>query len=141
MAKIIGLPKLSPTMEEGTLAKWVKKEGDNVEIDDLLAEVETDKATMEFRSFDKGVLLKILVEEGTTLKPDQPVAVIGRAGETWEGKEEREKPGAGAGTGAGTKGAAKTDEVVEKAEEKREERREQPRAEGRVLASPVVRKI
>ena len=147
MAKIIGLPKLSPTMEEGTLAKWVKKEGDNVEIDDLLAEVETDKATMEFRSFDKGVLLKILVEEGTTLKPDQPVAVIGRAGETWEGKEEREKPGAG--TGAGTKGAAKTDEVVEKAEEKREEkgeqkreeRREQPRAEGRVLASPVVRKI
>src|SRR5690349_18552883 len=81
MAKIIGLPKLSPTMEEGTLAKWVKKEGDPVEVDDLLAEVETDKATMEFRSFDKGVLLKILVPEGTTLKPDQPVAIIGKKGE------------------------------------------------------------
>src|SRR6185503_948141 len=81
MAKIIGLPKLSPTMEEGTLAKWVKKEGDAVEIDDLLAEVETDKATMEFRSFDKGVLLKILAEEGSTLKPDAPVAIIGKAGE------------------------------------------------------------
>lgn len=81
MAKIVGLPKLSPTMEEGTLAKWVKKEGDTIEIDDLVAEIETDKATMEWRSFDKAVLLKILAPEGTTLEPDQPVAVFGRAGE------------------------------------------------------------
>ncbi len=81
MAKIIGLPKLSPTMEEGTLVAWTKKEGDEVEIDDLLAEVETDKATMEFRSFDRGVLLKILVPEGETLEPDAPVAIIGKAGE------------------------------------------------------------
>ena len=81
MAKIIGLPKLSPTMEEGTLLEWTKKEGDAVEIDDLLAEVETDKATMEFRSFDKGVLLKILVPAGETLAPDTPVAIIGKAGE------------------------------------------------------------
>lgn len=50
MAKVIGLPKLSPTMDEGTIVKWVKKEGDTIEVDDLLAEVETDKATMEFRS-------------------------------------------------------------------------------------------
>lgn len=81
MAKIIGLPKLSPTMEEGTLVSWTKKEGDEIEIDDLLAEVETDKATMEFRSFDRGVLLKILVPEGETLEPDVPVAIIGKAGE------------------------------------------------------------
>ena len=81
MAKIIGLPKLSPTMEEGTLVSWSKKEGDEVEVDDLLAEVETDKATMEFRSFDRGVLLKILVPEGETLEPDVPVAIIGKAGE------------------------------------------------------------
>lgn len=81
MAKIIGLPKLSPTMEEGTLVAWTKKEGDQVEVDDLLAEVETDKATMEFRSFDRGVLLKILVPEGETLEPDVPVAIIGKAGE------------------------------------------------------------
>lgn len=81
MAKIIGLPMLSPTMEEGTLAKWAKSEGDPVEVDDLLAEVETDKATMEFRSFDKGVLLKILAPEGSTLKPDAPVAIIGKLGE------------------------------------------------------------
>ena len=81
MAKIIGLPKLSPTMEEGTLVAWTKKEGDEVDVDDLLAEVETDKATMEFRSFDRGVLLKILVPEGETLEPDVPVAFIGKAGE------------------------------------------------------------
>lgn len=81
MAKIIGLPKLSPTMEEGTLVAWAKKEGDEVEVDDLLAEVETDKATMEFRSFDRGVLLKILVPAGETLEPDAPVAIIGKAGE------------------------------------------------------------
>ena len=80
MAKIIGLPKLSPTMEEGTLVAWAKKEG-AIEVDDLLAEVETDKATMEFRSFDRGVLLKILVPEGETLEPDVPVAIIGKAGE------------------------------------------------------------
>jgi pyruvate dehydrogenase E2 component (dihydrolipoamide acetyltransferase) len=81
MAKIIGLPKLSPTMEEGTLVSWAKKEGDAVDIDDLLAEVETDKATMEFRSFDRGVLLKILVPEGVTLEAEVPVAIIGKAGE------------------------------------------------------------
>jgi pyruvate dehydrogenase E2 component (dihydrolipoamide acetyltransferase) len=81
MAKIIGLPKLSPTMDEGTLVAWIKKEGDPVDVDDLLAEVETDKATMEFRSFDRGVLLKILVPEGETLEPDAPVAIIGKAGE------------------------------------------------------------
>ncbi|MDH5491122.1 MAG: 2-oxo acid dehydrogenase subunit E2 [Myxococcales bacterium] len=81
MAKIIGLPKLSPTMEEGTLIAWAKAEGDAVEIDDLLAEVETDKATMEFRSFDRGVLLKILVPEGAALAPGAPVAILGKAGE------------------------------------------------------------
>jgi pyruvate dehydrogenase E2 component (dihydrolipoamide acetyltransferase) len=82
MAKVLGLPKLSPTMEEGTLVRWAKKEGDTVEVDDLIAEVETDKATMEFRAFDKGVLLKLLVAEGASLKPDEPVAILGRAGES-----------------------------------------------------------
>ena len=81
MAQIVGLPKLSPTMEEGTLARWAKKEGDALEVDDLIAEVETDKATMEWRALDKGVLLKILVPEGSTLKPDVPVAIVGQRGE------------------------------------------------------------
>src|SRR6056297_2203823 len=58
------MPALSPTMEEGTLAKWLVKEGDTVSSGDILAEIETDKATMEFEAVDEGVMGKILVEEG-----------------------------------------------------------------------------
>ena len=65
MAKLLEMPKLSPTMTEGQLTVWHKKEGDLIAVDDLLAEVETDKATMEFRSFDKGTLLKVLVAPGS----------------------------------------------------------------------------
>src|SRR5580692_8883618 len=81
MAKILDMPKLSPTMEEGVLATWHKKEGDAIAVDDLLAEVETDKATMEFRAFDKGTLLKILVEPGAKVLLGQPVAIGGGRGE------------------------------------------------------------
>jgi pyruvate dehydrogenase E2 component (dihydrolipoamide acetyltransferase) len=151
MAKIIGLPKLSPTMEEGTLVAWIKKEGDQVEVDDLLAEVETDKATMEFRSFDRGVLLKILVPEGETLEPDVPVAIIGKAGEDISGlMAEVESaaesapepvsaaesapepvsasvpvsaPGSGAGSGTESEGATEVP------------------SGGRVLSSPLVRRL
>jgi pyruvate dehydrogenase E2 component (dihydrolipoamide acetyltransferase) len=85
MAKILDMPKLSPTMEEGVLATWHKKEGDSVEVDDLLAEVETDKATMEFRAFDRGTLLKLLVGPGANVKLGQPVAILGAPGEDVSG--------------------------------------------------------
>src|SRR5580658_7211536 len=81
MAKILEMPKLSPTMEEGVLSAWHKKEGDAIAVDDLLAEVETDKATMEFRAFDKGTLLKILVEPGAKVLLGQPAAIVGDKGE------------------------------------------------------------
>ena len=81
MAQIIGLPKLSPTMEEGVLVKWTKKEGDKVSPGDLIAEVETDKANMDFNIEDDGVLLKLLVKEGETVKLGAPVAILGKAGE------------------------------------------------------------
>src|SRR4029077_14528479 len=81
MAQIIGLPKLSPTMEEGVLVRWTKKEGDKVSPGDLVAEVETDKANMDFNIEDEGVLLKFLVKEGDTVKLGAPVAIIGTAGE------------------------------------------------------------
>jgi len=68
-------------MEEGTLVRWVKKEGDALEVDDLVAEVETEKATMEWRALERGVLLKILVPEGTKLNTNAPVAIMGRRGE------------------------------------------------------------
>ena len=81
MAQIIGLPKLSPTMEEGVLVRWTKKEGDKVSPGDLVAEVETDKANMDFNIEDEGTLLKFLVKEGDTVKLGAPVAIIGKAGE------------------------------------------------------------
>ena len=65
MATELKMPALSPTMEEGTLAKWLKSEGDKIEIGDIIAEIETDKATMEFEAVDEGTLTKIMVDEGT----------------------------------------------------------------------------
>ncbi|MDP9163129.1 MAG: biotin/lipoyl-binding protein, partial [Pseudomonadota bacterium] len=71
------MPALSPTMEEGTLAKWLVKEGDVVKSGDLLAEIETDKATMEFEAVDEGVIGKILVPEGSEgVKVGAPIAML-----------------------------------------------------------------
>ncbi|WP_340297029.1 MULTISPECIES: pyruvate dehydrogenase complex E1 component subunit beta [unclassified Roseobacter] len=82
MATEILMPALSPTMEEGTLAKWLIKEGDTVQAGDILAEIETDKATMEFEAVDEGVIGKILVAEGTEgVKVNTAIAIIGEAGE------------------------------------------------------------
>ncbi|GGH46867.1 pyruvate dehydrogenase [Mangrovimonas yunxiaonensis] len=81
MAEVINMPRLSDTMEEGTVATWLKKVGDTVEEGDILAEIETDKATMEFESFHQGVLLHIGVQEGETTKVDELLAIIGEAGE------------------------------------------------------------
>jgi pyruvate dehydrogenase E2 component (dihydrolipoamide acetyltransferase) len=135
MAKIIGLPKLSPTMEEGTLVAWIKKEGDEVDVDDLLAEVETDKATMEFRSFDRGVLLKILVPAGETLEPDAPVAIIGKAGEDISELLAQVEAASATGAAAGTAaGAATESEAVSEAET-------EAVTGGRVLSSPLVRRL
>jgi pyruvate dehydrogenase E2 component (dihydrolipoamide acetyltransferase) len=132
MAKLLDMPKLSPTMEEGQLAVWHKKEGDVIAVDDLLAEVETDKATMEFRSFDKGTLLKILVPANSLVKLGQPVAIIGSPGEdfshllgtstatattTSTSTSTNTSAGTSTGTGTGTE------------------------ASGRVKASPYVRKL
>ena len=76
------MPALSPTMEEGTLAKWLVKEGDSVKSGDILAEIETDKATMEFEAVDEGTITKILVPEGTDgVKVGAPIALMGGEGE------------------------------------------------------------
>ena len=91
MAKNLNLPKLSPTMEDGVLAIWHKKEGDSFKVDDLLAEVETDKATMEFRAFDNGVILKILAKEGSTVKLGEVLAITGEVGESYVEEKKEEK--------------------------------------------------
>jgi pyruvate dehydrogenase E1 component beta subunit len=82
MATELKMPALSPTMEEGTLAKWLVKEGDDVKSGDILAEIETDKATMEFEAVDEGKIAKILVPEGTDgVKVGQPIALLAADGE------------------------------------------------------------
>jgi pyruvate dehydrogenase E1 component beta subunit len=79
------MPALSPTMEEGTLAKWLVKEGDTVKAGDIIAEIETDKATMEFEAVDEGVMGKILIAEGTEgVKVNTPIAVMLEDGESAE---------------------------------------------------------
>ncbi|HEY0707055.1 MAG TPA: pyruvate dehydrogenase complex dihydrolipoamide acetyltransferase [Polyangia bacterium] len=81
MAQLLEMPKLSDTMTEGVLRKWQKKEGDKIAPGELVAEVETDKATMDFESFDEGVLLKLLVSDGATVPVGAPIAILGKAGE------------------------------------------------------------
>ena len=81
MAEIINMPRLSDTMEEGVVAKWLKKVGDKVNEGDILAEIETDKATMEFESFHSGTLLYIGLQEGESAKVDTLLAIIGKEGE------------------------------------------------------------
>ena len=84
MATIIDMPKLSDTMSVGTLVKWHKKVGDSVENGDVLAEVETDKATMELENFDDGTLLELFVGEGDEVPIGSPLAVIGEVGEKYD---------------------------------------------------------
>src|SRR5215510_4630347 len=81
MATQVVMPKLSPTMEEGQLARWLKKEGDKVSMGEPLAEIDTDKATMEMQALSNGVLRKILISEGESAPLGQPIAIIGEPDE------------------------------------------------------------
>jgi pyruvate dehydrogenase E2 component (dihydrolipoamide acetyltransferase) len=148
MARVVDMPKLSPTMEEGQIVTWHKKEGDSVDVDDLLAEVETDKATMEFRSFDRGTLLKILAPAGAMVRLGDPVAVFGNAGESTEGlapaaATKAPAPGAAPTAAAPTAAAA----MQSAAPATPPSPSEAPLvaaslgADGRVKASPYVRKL
>lgn len=85
MAEVINMPRLSDTMEEGTVAKWLKSVGDKIEEGDILAEIETDKATMEFESFHEGTLLHIGIQEGEGAPVDSLLAIIGKEGEDISG--------------------------------------------------------
>ena len=81
MAEIVRMPKLSDTMTEGVVASWLKQVGDEVESGEILAEIETDKATMEYESFFDGVLLPIGVEQGSTAPVDSLLCILGEKGE------------------------------------------------------------
>ncbi|WP_297332714.1 pyruvate dehydrogenase complex dihydrolipoamide acetyltransferase [Flavobacterium sp.] len=120
MAKIITMPRLSDTMTEGTVATWLKKVGDKVTEGDILAEIETDKATMEFEAFDAGTLLYIGVQEGETAAVDSVLAIIGKEGEDYKALLE------GKGSDASADDAEKEENKEEpKAEEKKEASKEE----------------
>ena len=148
MAQILGLPKLSPTMEEGVLVRWTKKEGDKVSPGDLIAEVETDKANMDFNVEDEGVLLKFLVKEGETVKLGAPVAIIGKAGEDTSALEAQAKNGGGGAKAeakkpepkAEAKPAAKPEAKPAAKPEAKTEAKPAP-AGGKLLASPLAKSM
>ena len=95
MATVIKMPKMSDTMEEGLLVKWLKHSGDSVVPGDVLAEVETDKAVMELENYERGTLLHLAVKEGDRIAVDSVIAIVGSVGEDYqsllEGVVEEEK--------------------------------------------------
>lgn len=150
MAEIVRMPKLSDTMTEGVVAAWHKKVGDSVKEGDLLAEIETDKATMEFESFFDGVLLHIGVEKGKSAPINSVLAVIGKAGEDFSGLLES------AGTSAPVEEVKKPEPAPVKAEPVKTEIPAAAKAEpviatvthasssngsGRIFASPLAKKM
>src|SRR5438132_734057 len=154
MAVYIEMPKLSDTMTEGTLVKWRKKKGDKVEAGDVLAEVETDKATMEMEAFDDGILTEVYVEEGQKVGVGQRMALLlapgekapegGSPGEAKQTKksaeptkaEQREAAPAPAGAPSGKAAPAQPSPAGERAEPAA------PEGEaGKFKASPLAKKI
>ena len=143
MAEVIRMPRMSDTMEEGVIVEWLKNEGDDIEPGDILAEVETDKATMELESYWEGTLLHIAIKEGP-VPVDSVVAVIGEKGEDYKSLLSEEN-------GAQEKKAEKTgDDDSQKEEESAEEEKPAKTVEenkgsanedGRTKASPLARKM
>src|SRR5215471_16479262 len=84
MAEVVRMPKMSDTMTEGVIVEWHKKVGDKVKPGDVLAEIETDKAVMEFESYQEGILLYIGAQKGETVKVDDVIAVMGKEGEDYK---------------------------------------------------------
>lgn len=151
MAEIVRMPKLSDTMVEGVVAEWHKKIGDEVESGDLLAEIETDKATMEFESFQDGVLLHIGVEKGQTAAVDSILAILGEKGEDVSAilAEEKDSPASQVEELTVAKESEKEVETsTSKTIEKEVEVPEQVtvatpavNADGRIVASPLAKRL
>ncbi len=135
--EIIKMPRLSDTMEEGTVASWLKKVGDDVEEGDILAEIETDKATMEFESFYSGKLLYIGIQEGESSPVDTVLAVIGPDGTDVDAVLSNK-------SGGSKKSSTSENKKVEKKSEKSSEKKEVSKtvSDGeRIFASPLAKKI
>ncbi len=133
---VVTMPRLSDTMTEGTVATWLKKVGDKVAEGDILAEIETDKATMEFESFNEGTLLYIGIQEGNSAPVDSLLAIIGPEGTDINGIAENYK------TGGAPQAPAATEEAKSAPAEKAEPIVQEASTDGqRILASPLAKKI
>ncbi|MEX2511414.1 MAG: pyruvate dehydrogenase complex dihydrolipoamide acetyltransferase [Cyclobacteriaceae bacterium] len=144
-ATLITMPKMSDTMEEGTIAGWLKKEGDEVKSGDVLAEVETDKATMELESYEDGILLYIGVKEGDSIEVNGVIAIIGEKGADYEKLLKAHQQ----------KSEEKSESSSPQPEKKEEDKKEAPAMDasegtststsgsenGRVKASPLAKKM
>ncbi|SHM80968.1 pyruvate dehydrogenase complex dihydrolipoamide acetyltransferase [Flavobacterium chilense] len=134
---VVTMPRLSDTMTEGTVATWLKKVGDTVAEGDILAEIETDKATMEFESFNAGTLLYIGIQEGNTAPVDSLLAIIGPAGTDISGIADNYTAGGATTTSAPAAEETKAAPAAEKATETVADNSNG----GRILASPLAKKI
>jgi pyruvate dehydrogenase E2 component (dihydrolipoamide acetyltransferase) len=128
MASIIEMPKLSDTMTTGTLAKWLKKEGEAVHSGDMIASVETDKATMEVECFDDGIILKTFVNEGDSVPVGAPMCVVGAKGEAIPGATDAAP-------------APKADDNKAAPAEAETANETAPAANERIKASPLAKKV
>ncbi|MEO2058704.1 MAG: pyruvate dehydrogenase complex dihydrolipoamide acetyltransferase [Mesonia sp.] len=141
--EIITMPRLSDTMEEGTVASWLKQEGDEVEEGDILAEIETDKATMEFESFYSGTLLHIGIEEGDGAPVDALLAIIGPEGTDVSAFLDQAKSGK---KSSGKKKSSSKEDASAKEESSSEDKKEESSSSssndgGRIFASPLAKKM
>ncbi|TVR77273.1 MAG: pyruvate dehydrogenase complex dihydrolipoamide acetyltransferase [Chitinophagaceae bacterium] len=148
MAEVIRMPRMSDTMEEGVIVEWNKKVGDSIKAGDILAEVETDKATMELESYQEGTLLYIGVEKGDTIPVDAILAILGEKGEDYKSILEEEKKAESAKPkedDADESDSEKEEESAEKAEPKKEKESEtdtESSKDGdRVKISPLASKM
>jgi pyruvate dehydrogenase E2 component (dihydrolipoamide acetyltransferase) len=146
-ATLITMPKMSDTMSEGTIAAWLKKVGDEIKSGDIIAEVETDKATMELEAYEDGTLLYIGVEEGDSVAIDGVIAIIGEKGADYE-KLLKAQKSKGSASEAPQKEEVKEKEAPAKEESKAEESKAPEKTtapssfeNGRVKASPLAKKM
>jgi pyruvate dehydrogenase E2 component (dihydrolipoamide acetyltransferase) len=149
-AIVVAMPKMSDTMQEGTIAAWHKKVGDTVESGDILAEVETDKATMELEAYEDGTLLYVGVEEGDAVPVDAVIAVIGEEGADYEKLLKAHKAKQQGGDGAAESEDASAAEEAPIATAEKRDTVAQPSdkgnsgasdADGRIKASPLAKKL
>src|SRR5690606_25209827 len=147
-ATLITMPKMSDTMQEGTIAAWLKKEGDEIKSGDILAEVETDKATMELESYEDGILLHIGVNEGDSVEIDGVIAVIGEKGADYQTLLKAHKSNSSGATTSAQPQEEKKEEVS--TENTRKDKGVAPESTksventsegGRMKASPLAKKL